>query len=184
MIRPDLRASLERDATAFLSRLEELFGPRDPRFPLLDIQRWTDPSEGPRPVFYEKEGRVRVMITANVNDKSARWEVAHECVHLIDPWIFAKEGRETNVLEEGLATWFQNTQVSEGRGDPLPFYKRAESLVCPYMSDFPAAIKRIRREGTRIGDIQSRHIDRSYPRMDSFTAWQLCRRATFGPPLN
>lgn len=181
MIQPDLKASLESATRNFLSRIEELFGPRDPRFPHLEIQRWDDPLKGPRPLFQEEQGRVTIMITAKVGYEGARWEVAHECVHLVDPWMAEIEGRETNLLEEGLATWFQNTSVLEGRGNPLPVYKEAESLVRPYMSDFPAAIKRIRTERIRIGSIQPHHIARFYPRMDSLTAQRLCERAVFRP---
>jgi hypothetical protein len=61
----------------------------------------------------------------------ARWQLAHECVHLIDPHFPAP----TNVLEEGLATWFQNRQVKCRCFFSTPAYSRAEHLVSPLMED-------------------------------------------------
>jgi len=55
----------------------------------------------------------------------AHWQLAHECVHLIDP-----HKDPTNFLEEGLATWYQN-QKAEGFENSKS-YKRAENLVRPY----------------------------------------------------
>ena len=61
------------------------------------------------------------------------------------------DGRPTNMLEEGLATWYQNSRVPEAEWRE-GVYAAAEDLVRPLMEQLPSAVKRIRRErNLRIG---------------------------------
>ncbi len=173
MIEPVLKAKLTRSVSRFLLRLEDLFGPRDRRFPSVEVDRWESVSKGPSQIYSAVDGRVTIMITAHVSNLGALWELAHECVHLLNPWIPDIEGMPTNVLEEGLASWFQNCVAHESRGELLPAYARAEALVRPHMVVLPPAIRRLREQGVRIGEINPSHLHRV---VDSATAEQLCQR--------
>ena len=79
----------------------------------------------------------------------ARWQLAHECLHLIDP-----HKNPTNVLEEGLATWYQYNKVTRKFAERGSSWDRAEKVVRPFMNTLPAAIRRIRKDlRLAIGDI-------------------------------
>ena len=90
--------------------LECLFGPRDPRFVFGAIRESKD--NVPRTHFlsnYHTNGDCVVYIHIGkpaweiFSPDQSEWQLAHECVHLIDPGEYGS----ANVLEEGLATWFQ-----------------------------------------------------------------------------
>ncbi len=143
----ELRDSYVRDlkahVTRYLSILESILGPRDPRFVFGTIRK----SDG-RPCthfpedFHLRGGcRVDILITdwpwEHYSLDQGPWQIAHECVHLLDP---GKMGA-ANVLEEGLATWFQNEpsyhdgrvrRYIAGNEKQLPAYLEAQELVlCP-----------------------------------------------------
>ena len=171
-----LKTNLETAVTRFLVRLEDLFGPRDPRFPSVYAERWSDPRKSPCPMFFEREERAIIYISAYVTSRGALWEVAHECVHLLDPWMEEVEGKPTSVLEEGFATWFQNSWSQGDKGEVGPAYQEAERLVRPYMGDLPDAIKYLRSQGIRIGEIEPAHLRGAYPKMASSRVERLCQR--------
>ena len=85
------------------------------------------------------------------------WQVAHECVHLLDP----VERGAANFLEEGLATWFQdeplfhddNVKRYIARNSPPPEpYSTAKRLVLQCQPQIILAVKNIRSSRTRIRD--------------------------------
>ena len=69
------------------------------------------------------------------------------------PGIVRWDGRPTNYLEEGLATWYQNNRLPEAvyrEGE----YAVAQELVEPVMEELTHAVKRVRLErNLRIGEI-------------------------------
>ena len=118
---------------------------------------------------------IRLGPAAITDPARARWQLAHECFHLLDPWNLRVDGRQTNMLEEGLATWYQNNSVPEAECHEDP-YATAEDLVRPLMDELPHAIKRIRQErGLRIGDIPPEILRVYCPGMSEETAWKLCQ---------
>ena len=152
-------------ASVFLSELELIFGPRDPSFTFVGIDIDQNPGSFPR-LWYpnsgvppkDTEGRSRHVIVrlgsgALTDVYRARWQLAHECLHLLDPWNQRLDGRPTNCLEEGLASWYQNYRVPEAASREGS-YAVAESLVAPLMDSLPSVVKHIRREqNLRIGEI-------------------------------
>ena len=152
-------------ASVFLSELEQMFGQRDPSFTLVGIDIDRGPDSFPR-LWYpdsgvppdDMEGRSRHVIIrlgsgALTDVDRARWQLAHECLHLLDPWNQRVDGRPTNWLEEGLASWYQNYRVPEAASREGS-YAVAESLVTPLMESLPSIVKRIRKEqNLRIGEI-------------------------------
>ena len=170
-------ATLPEYASYYLSVLERLFGPRDKSFTLVGIDICRTPEVSPHPWFLGtgdlKHILIRLASNAATNPTLARWQLAHECFHLIDPTIVAVDGPST-LLEEGLATWFQNTFVPEAafrEGQRA----QAETLIRPFMDVLPAAVQKIRSSGVRIIDIQSATLREHCPDMHEEIAQQLCQ---------
>ena len=93
------------------------------------------------------------------NARVARWQLAHECLHLLDPRL-----PPTNVLEEGLATWYQNKAVPVTFA-PCEPYIEAERLVYPLMDELPAAIRLLRKAGYRIGGLTAEQLQEVCPQI-------------------
>lgn len=163
---------LEKQVPGFIRDLEKRFGPRDPNFEFGCI----DPEpKCPPETFFRREGITCVKLstgscrfTGGVVDirltrkalkhpdkPLAKWELAHECLHLIDPYGGCNSSGKplrTNVLEEGLATWYQNKKVPRQFAERS--YAEAEELVAPFMNTLPGAIRGIRQDlRLAIGDI-------------------------------
>lgn len=154
--------------------LESLFGPRDPRFEFGTIRLSTNENDVPQTHFpndFHMMGGCTVDIHVSsvpwkhrLTDQGA-WQIAHECVHLLDP---GKAGTAT-VLEEGLCTWFQDEskyhvlevqKYISRNTSPRPKYIDARDLVrlCMRNKNFITAIKEIRAKGVRIREISPEHL--------------------------
>ena len=151
--RIQLLEKLEKEVPGFLRDLEKMFGPRNPNFEFGGIKQG-EKGEDPHIRFRRDAsgGVVDIYLTENAledPDKTwAKWQLAHECLHLIDP-----HKNPTNVLEEGLATYHQNDKVPR-KCVISKCYVDAESLVKSFMKTLPDAIKRLRKEcSVAIGDI-------------------------------
>ena len=187
-----LAQQLSKQVRRYLVILERLFGPRDPRFDFGSIKRSTHPKGDPQthfPTEYHERGGCIVDIHIspypydnNLKDH-ATWQLAHECVHLIDPC----KGGEANVLEEGLATWFQ-CEASYHPEDvqsfieglaPLPsHYLEAMTLVKHCMPNLAIVLRRVRAMGIRLRDIEADSLQ-ELSRKDRFpisTIERLCAR--------
>ena len=175
-------------ASRFLAGIEHRFGPRDRSFTLVGIVIDRTPSNPPQLWFPDSgilhgdpKGRsrhvvIRLAPNALTDPVRARWQLAHECVHLLDPWNEKVEGCSTNWLEEGLATWYQNSNVPE-RKCHEDRYAKAEELVRPLKDHLPEAITRIRQEQRlRMGEIPSDSLRDYCPGMSEETARKLCQR--------
>ena len=181
--------TLAQLTSVFLTEIEKLFGPRDPKFTYVGLEFDTTHDAKPRIWFphtgypgretNEPSRHVNIRLTGNAqNDANlAIWQLAHECVHLIDPWNIEVEGRQSNVLEEGLAVWYQYTIVQGVSLDDEPAYMEAKSLVEPFMPKLAETVKHLRTQhSVRIGDIENPDLLLKHsPDMDPKTAENLCR---------
>ncbi len=189
-----LPSTLPISASKYLAEIEKKFGRRDHSFSLLGIDFDATPGSKPRNWFLnsgipdnDPENRSRhiiIHLAANAigNPAIAEWQPAHECVHLLDPWNRAIDGGPTNILEEGLATWYQckcvpMITVNDDR------YKEALQLVTRYENYLPSAIKTIREneqnrhgKSLRIGDITPKVLRAYCGEITEMDADRLCER--------
>lgn len=126
-----------------LRKAENQFGPRDKSFTIVGIEF----RDGvPRVWFPGNCGHVVVQLglTAMQDPNRAIFQLAHECVHLLDP-----ASGTTNNLEEGVATHFSlefmqsQLGVSYQTGDPK--YDNACSLVRSLLAVRNDVVKELRR---------------------------------------
>ena len=181
--------TLAQLTSVFLNEIETLLGPRNPNYTYVGIEFDTTQNATPHIWFPHvghpdrDEGKpsnhivIRLTDQAQTDANLAIWQLAHECVHLIDPWNIQAEGRQSNYLEEGLATWYQNTIIQDIPNN-LPQYVEAKSLVEPHMPDLAATIKHLRtNHNLRIGAIDNPDLLLKHcPNLDSNAAEILCRR--------
>ena len=168
---PELSDHLHRAARHFLAELARRFGPPRATLCAIALQPQCD---SPHPVFQVTKEEADIVLTST-DGLRAKWQLAHECVHLLDPWIPSLEGCSTNVLEEGIATWFQNTMVEGGMSDPK--YRAAQKLVEPVILSLGPAIKRLRTvQGIRIGEVVGYSLREHCPSLPEQLASDLCKR--------
>lgn len=174
-------------ASQFLADIERQFGQRDRSFTLLRIDINRTPGAGPC-IWYPDSGIppgdserrskhivIRLGPTALTSPVRARWQLSHECVHLLDPWNPKVDGRPTNWLEEGLAAWYQNSRVPEAENRE-GLYAIAESLVTPLMGKLPKAVKHIRENRrVRIGEMRPDLLQAHCPGISEDASWKLCQ---------
>ena len=179
--------TLPIDVSRFLADIEHLFGPRDHSFTLVGIEIDSTPGACPR-LWYPDSGiapddperrsrHVAIRLTSNplTDSVRARWQLAHECLHLLDPWNKQVDGRPANWLEEGLAAWFQNSRVPEAECHEGQ-YALAEDLVSPLMDALPDAVKHIRQgRGLRISEITPGVLQDYCPELGEDTSRKLCQ---------
>lgn len=179
--------TLPEYASQLLSDIEHLFGPRDHSFTLVGIDIDAAPGAFPR-LWYPDSGialddpdrrsrHIIIRLTSNVltDPARAKWQLAHECFHLLDPWNEQVDGRPSSWLEEGLAAWYQNNRVPEAEWHE-GLYALAEDLVTPFMNELPRAIKLIRREqGLRISAITPDVLREYCPGPSEETLLKLCQ---------
>ena len=179
--------TLPEYASQLLSDIERLFGPRDHSFTLVGIDIDVTLGAFPR-LWYPDSGiasddpdrrsrHVIIRLTSNAltDPARARWQLAHECFHLIDPWNEQVDGRPSSWLEEGLAAWYQNSRVPDAEWHE-GLYAFAEDLVTPLMNELPNAIKLIRRErGLRISAITPEVLREYCPGFSEETLTKLCQ---------
>ena len=181
--------TLAQLTSVFLNEIETLLGPRDPSYTYVGIEFDTTQNATPH-IWFPHVGHpdrdeakasnhiiIRLTETAQTNANLAIWQLAHECVHLIDPWNIQAEGRQSSYLEEGIATWYQNTIIQDISNN-LPQYVEAKSLVEPHMPDLATTIKHLRtNHNLRISTIDNPDLLlRHCPDMDSEAAEKLCQR--------
>ena len=180
--------TLPEYASLFLADIECSFGPRDRSFTIVGIDIDSTPENSPRLWFpnsgiasddAERRSRhvvIRLSATALTDLARARWQLAHECFHLLDPWHPRVDGQPTNMLEEGLATWYQNSRVPEAEYHD-GIYAAAEDLVRPLMDQLPSAVKRIRQERRlRIGRFTPEVLREYCPEVHQDTLQRLCEQ--------
>ena len=172
--------TLTRHLGLFLSDIESKFGPRDTSFTILGIEILE--TQGVPHIWFPSNPdnckHVIVHLAENTLDCEilARWQLAHECVHLLDPRNNVLSG-PTNVLEEGIATWYQNNAVTRQFSEHSGKYVEAEKLILPLIDVLPDAIRFIRqKEGLPIGDITEDVLCEYCPQVSLEIAQHLTRQ--------
>ena len=152
-----------------LSDVLSKLGPRDPTFVFGTVRQSSRNPHTHFPDNYHTDGDCVVDIQVgkrpweNLWRDQGTWQVAHECVHLLDP----VERGAANFLEEGLATWFQdellfhddNVKRYIARNSPPPEpYSTAKRLVVQCQPQIVPVVKKIRSSGTRIRDSREKTL--------------------------
>ena len=149
--------TLPEYASQFLADIERRFGPRDRSFTLVGID--IDRSQGKPPhLWFQIPASRRTMPRGAPDTSLSGWDQMHlqtrsgpggslptSVFHLLDPWNEKVDERPANWLEEGLASWYQNSCVPEAEHHE-GLYAAAEHLVKPLVDNLPNAVKRIRLE--------------------------------------
>ena len=176
---------LERHVKRYVSILEGIFGQRDSRFVFGSIGMSEERPRTNYPENFHMNGGCRVDILISQHPWKNRcldqgpWQIAHECVHLLDP---GKRGT-ANILEEGLATWFQNEPIFHDEvvkryiansDDPLPAYVEAQELVRRSLPEILQAVKKLRGSGIRIREIKADALAPLLPNAETGTVERLC----------
>ena len=122
--------TLAQLTSVFIAEIERQLGPCDPDFTYVGLEFDTTPDAKPQICFLDtgypghetdqNPTHITIRLTADAQTDAnlAIWQLAHQCVHLIDPWNIETENRPTNYLEEGLATWYQSTIIQNIPLDP------------------------------------------------------------------
>ena len=181
--------SLEQLVHQHIEKLESMFGERDKRFVFGHIVKAPADHDIPHTQF-PKGFHLNCGCVVDIcisrwpyehsSPDQGPWQVAHECVHLLDP---TKEGG-SNFLEEGLATWYQNEAefhddlvkaYIETNTKHHPTYEEAERLVreCIPGGLIPS-VKEIRAHGIRIGEIRPVILSQHLPNADEIALERLC----------
>lgn len=98
-----------------LHRAEQFFGPRDPSYTILGVEFCA----GTPQLWYPGNRRhivIQLTMECTTDHVRACSQLAHESVHLLAP----TGGRNANVLEEGLATYFSELYLHETFATSLP----------------------------------------------------------------
>lgn len=108
---------------------------------------------------------------------SAIWELAYQCIHLLDPTI-----EKSNYLEEGIAALFQEqaaptlTQSQQQAPDKLTHYLHAKNLVGRLpVGPFEAA-KKLRRHRGALSSITVSDLQTLFPNVADADAQALATR--------
>lgn len=98
---------------------------------------------------------IRLSLSAANDHNCAFSELAHEVIHLLCPG-----GRDTNLLEEGLAVVFSEDMRSEFGYPPAPRnnYEPAAQAVTELLVDHPDCIKKIRSEHEDLRTVTSDYL--------------------------
>ena len=162
----------------YIEELESLLGPRNPWY---SLGRVYFDGRGPQTFLPDGSRAVDIHLGPNAmgNEDLIRWQLAHECLHLLDP-LFS---RPTIVLEEGLATWYQEEKFKDNNFELGDKYLKAKTLVLNLIeSNFLLKkVKELRNEGLRICEITAKDLLRTVPNMTSTRAKALTEK--FEPRL-
>ena len=115
----DLDYLAERCKSDFIPKAERYFGPRNPNWTLGGIRRnpW---GNYPQLHLFPDSGFVDILLSSRLDEgnlPSVLYELAHECVHLLDPHPV----EESTNLCEGLACWFQVNVSTDMRPTELRY---------------------------------------------------------------
>ena len=91
--------------------VQELLGPRDEKYHFPQIRSTCTGGPYTDTLTLNLAVVLPMSSLSNCDLTEARWHIAHESIHVLDP-----HSNPTNYLEEGLATWFQNIKVDTYTG--------------------------------------------------------------------
>jgi hypothetical protein len=144
-----------------LREVENLLGPRNREYSILGIE-----FSGTVPQIWFpgncKHIAIQLGEPAMSDSKRARFQLAHETVHLLDPVV----GGTANVLEEGLATYYQLMYIHRldptyGTGDAK--YDNASQLASKLLTHRPDAVKTLRSVGRTISTLTAAELRTECP---------------------
>jgi hypothetical protein len=149
-------ATLVSNFGSMISEVEELFGPRNHDYTILGVEfSGTIPG-----IWFPRDCKhiaIQLGKPAMMDFNKAHFQLAHETVHLLDPVV----GGTQNVLEEGLATFYQLRYIH--RLDPNYFtgdakYDAACMFALRLMAESPNAIKTLRAQGQTISALTAQQL--------------------------
>ena len=153
----DTNDLVERCQSDFIPKAERYFGPRNPKWTIGAIRR-NPTGDYPRIHLYPKSGYVDIFLSRRLNEgnlPAVLYELAHECVHVLDP---SPVGDGT-YLCEGLACWFQ-VQVSQNMRPTDARYVEALEAVERLMPRLGEAVRYRRvRHSIPMHLIRFRHLE-------------------------
>ena len=143
-----------------LQKVESDLGTRDKSYTLLGVEF----REGVPQIWFPGNSHyviIQLGREAMQQPILALYQLAHECVHLLDP-----HPGGTNVLEEGAATRFAHNYITQlgypiGTGDKR--YDNARHLVEKLLSKRPDALKELRKVHGPLRNIKADHISSISP---------------------
>ena len=153
----DLDYLAELCESDFIPKAERYFGPRNPNWTLGGIRRnpW---GNHPQLLLFPDSGFVDILLSSQLDEgnlPSVLYELAHECVHLLDPHPVEKG---TNLCE-GLACWFQVNMSTDMRPTES-VYVRALEAVERLMPDLRYAVyARRAHDSLPMHKIRFRHLE-------------------------
>lgn len=150
------------------------FGERDHTYTILGIEY----GERDRPRVWCPGNRkdLIIQLSASAKERAERacYQLAHECIHLLSP--IGCSG--TNVLEEGLATWYARYYMAERIGNPhwhstTPSYTMAQQKLERLFELDRDAIRKLRQEQPTIAHFTAELLLRHYPHLGETLAHEL-----------
>lgn len=168
----DLNDLADQCESVFIPRAERHFGPRNPDWTLGAVRRNPD-GDYPRIHLHPESGSVDIFLSSRLDEgnlPAVQYELAHECVHLLDPI----PRRDATYLYEGLATWFQ-VQESEDMRPTDPRYGEALEIVERLMPHLGDAVRDQRNHGIPMHRIRAHHLEPFFLNVTSASADDLRR---------
>ena len=131
----------------YLSRLESLLGKRHPEWILGAIRLDRDT---PETYLWRFTRVVDIRLSRDLIDRNgafqlprALWQLAHECVHLLEPTLAGT----IRVFEEGIASAFQESMIPLNGNDPASKYAAARQLAERHWDPLIATVRSLREQG-------------------------------------
>lgn len=131
----------------YLSRLESLLGQRHTQWILGTIRL---DSDTPSIHLWRVERVVDIRLSRDLVDQDgafqlprALWQLAHECVHVLEPTLRGT----ARVVEEGIATAFQESMIPLAGNDAGSKYEAARQLVERYWDPLIGTVRSLRERG-------------------------------------
>ncbi len=153
---------------------EDQFGERDLSYTILGVEFSKD---GPQ-IWYPNNCKhiiIQLEPQCLYERYRAYYKLAHECVHLLSP----TGGRNANVLEEGLATYFSQQYMHDYFEVNWPLGMESYKIACVLAEILlkldPYAIKHLRREEPVISKISKELLLKYYPALGEEVASKLAQ---------
>lgn len=141
-----------------LNLAEQFFGDRDRSYTILGVEFIAATNSQ---IWYpgnRKHIVIQLTNDALFNEFQAYYQLSHEIIHLLSP----SGGQNTNILEEGLATYFSEKYLSElGQSNWTPTcqkYQEALELTKTLLSKDDEIIKKVRTIEPTISKLTQEHF--------------------------
>ena len=159
----DHTGTLAYQLSKMLHMVEELFGPRDYSYTILDIEFASD---GPQ-IWYPRNHRhiiVQLNVSTATDMPKAYYQMAHETIHLLAPTRLC----DVTVFEEGVACYFAAYYMKEewndyswSPGDPK--YEYALALIKPRLDEDIKCVGRLRARQPSFQKMTKEEIEGEFP---------------------